>query len=100
MVNPDAARHQIDIRLERLRSRSYADLLTLPPFSVEEIPFGTEVWSVTTYRDVEKDAVRIVVQIGPPQPKLLLLRVQADGFRIKQDGAITPLPERELHEFM
>lgn len=100
MVNPDAVRQQIDIRLEQLRSRSYADLLTLQPFSIEEVPFGTEVWSVTTYRDLEKDAVRIVVQIGPPQPKFLLVRVQADGFRMKRDSTITPLSERELYEFM
>lgn len=100
MVHPDAARHQIDLRLEQLRSRPYADLLTLPPVSIEEIPFGPELWSVTTYRNAEKEAVRIVVQIGPPQPKFLLVRVQADGFRITRDGVITPLSERELHEFM
>ena len=100
MVNPEAARHQIDIRLERLRSRSYADLLTLPPFSLEEIAFGAEVWSVTTYRNLEKNAVRIVVQIGSPQPKFMLLHVQADGFRMKPDGALASLSESELYEYM
>jgi len=100
MVNPAAARHQIDIRLARLQSRSYAELSTLPPFAIEEIAFGDEVWSVTTYRDVEKNALRIVVQIGPPQPKFLLLHVQADGFRMSSDGTLVSLSKSELYEFM
>ena len=100
MVSQDAARQQIELRLDRLRQQAYSTLKDLPPFAIEEIPFGSETWSLTTYRDVEKDAVRIVAQIGPPQPKLLLIRVQADGFRMKQDGTITRLSENELFEFM
>lgn len=100
MVDPRVARQQIDLRLERLRGQSYSQLSILPPFAVDDIPFGSEVWSLTTYRDHEKEGLRIVVQIGPPQPKYLLLHVQADGFRIAQDGTISPLSERELYEFM
>lgn len=100
MVDPRAARQQLDLRLNGLRSRSYAELSELPPFAVEEVSFGAEVWSLTTYRDTEAEALRIVVQIGPPQPKFMLLRVQADGFRIAPDGAIRPVSERELYEFM
>jgi hypothetical protein len=44
--------------------------------------------------------VRIVVQIGPPQPKFLLMHVQAAGFRMNRSGMISPLSERELDEFM
>jgi len=68
LVSPDAARHQIHIRLEQLRSRSCADLSTLPPFSIEEIAFGAELWSVTTYGNLEENEVRIVVQLVRRNP--------------------------------
>lgn len=99
MVNPQAARQQIDERLRRLRSTRFEDLERLPPFAIENVRFGSENWSLTTYRQVEKGGLRIVVQIGPPQPKLLLVRVQADGFRVNREGTIVPLPDRELDEF-
>ncbi|MFN2637430.1 MAG: hypothetical protein ABR585_10420 [Gemmatimonadaceae bacterium] len=99
MVNPQAARQQIDDRLQHLRSTRFEELEKLPPFAIEDIPFGSENWSLTTYRQFEKGGLRIVVQIGPPQPKFLLVHVQADGFRMSRDGAIAPLSDRELDEF-
>ena len=99
MINPRAARQQIDDRLRFLRSKPFEDLEKLPAFAIEDVPFGPEKWSLTTYRQVENDGLRIVVQIGPPQPKFLLVHVQADGFRIQRDGAIAPLSERDLDEF-
>jgi hypothetical protein len=99
MINPRAARQQIDDRLRFLRSKPFEDLEKLPAFAIEDVPFGSEKWSLTTYRQVENNGLRIVVQIGPPQPKFLLVHVQADGFRIKRDGAIAPLSERDLDEF-
>jgi len=98
MVDPRAARQQIDYSLERLRVQSFADLEKLPPFAIEDIPFGAEQWAVTTYRITESGALRIVVQIGPPQTKFLLQHVLADGFRMKKDGTLTSLGEPELDE--
>ena len=99
MVKPEAARQQIDLRLRELRARSFVELKSLAPVRVEVIPFGTELWSLTTYRDLEKDGLRIVVQIGPPQRKFVLVQVQADGFRIGADGCISALTDRDLYEF-
>lgn len=99
MVSSKAARQQIDDRLRRLRSERYEDLENLPPITIDDVPFGAEIWSLTTYRHLEKHAVRIVVQIGPPQPKFFLVRVDADGFRLARDGSISPLSDQELAEF-
>ena len=99
MIDPRAARQQIDHRLERLKVQSFADLTKLPALTIDDIRFGAEQWAVTTYRVLEKDGLRIVVQIGPPQTKFLLLHVQADGFRMKQDGTLTALGESELDEY-
>lgn len=100
MVHPEAARQQITLRLDALRGRTFAELLTLPSHKIESVRFGDSEWSVTTYRDVEQDAIRIVVQIGPPQMKFLLLNVQADGFRLSSAGTISALTRAELYEFM
>ena len=99
MVNPPAALQQIQDRLHQLRSSRFEDLEKLPAFLVEDVPFGPETWALTTYRKTEKESVRIVVQIGPPQPKFLFVRVQADGFRMNRDGSVGPLTPRELDEF-
>jgi hypothetical protein len=99
MVDPKVARQQIDQRIRHLRALSRDQLKGLPTCVVEDIRFGDEIWSITTYRATEGDAVRIVVQIGPPQPKFMLLRVQADGFRLHTNGSVTGLPARELDEF-
>jgi hypothetical protein len=99
MVNPAAARQQIAVRLKRLQSMSFAELNGLPAVNVQNVPFGVEQWSLTTYRYSENNRVRVVVQIGPPQPKLVLIHVLADGFRMDTDGTCTPLAERELIEF-
>ena len=99
MVDPQAARQQLDLRLERLRALTFAELKLLPPVRIEDIPFGRETWSLTTYRDIDQGGLRIVVQIGPPQPKFVLVHVQADGFRIRPDGMVAQLGERELQEF-
>lgn len=99
MVNAQAARQQIDDRLRRLRLTPFEDLATLPAFAVEDIPFGSDIWSLTTYRQSVKDGLQIVVQIGPPQPKFLLVQVQADGFHIDRSGAVAPLSDSELDEF-
>jgi len=101
MVDPQAARHQIDLRLQALRALSRTELMTLPSAAVEAIRFGSEEWSLTTYVDAERGGdVRVVVQIGPSQqPKLLLLHVQADGFRLASGGSTSALSQRELAEF-
>jgi hypothetical protein len=101
MVDPQAARHQIDLRLEALRALPRTELIELPSAAIEAIRFGSEEWSLTTYVQAESGGdVRVVVQIGPSQqPKLLLLRVQADGFRLDTHGSTSPLSERELLEF-
>ena len=101
MVRPEAARQQIDSRLAQLRLLSRADLAALPSTSVEAVSFGPDEWSLTTYVEPEKSgSIRVVVQIGPSQPKLLLLHVQADGYRLAPDGSVSLLSERELLEFM
>ena len=101
MVDRQAARQQIDSRLADMRLLSRPQLLAFPSPRIETIRFGSEEWSLTTYVDKETDrSIRVVVQIGPAQPKLLLLRVQADGFRIGPQGDQSPLPENELFEFM
>ena len=102
MVDPQAARHQIDIRLAKLRVMTFAELSALPAATSESIPFGSEEWTATTYVEVEaKKGIRVVVQVGPAeQPKFLLLRVQADGFRIEADERVTPLSKEDLYEFM
>jgi hypothetical protein len=99
MVSENAARLQIDHRLQRLMLLPFDELERLPPFAIEDVPFGPENWPLTTYRQSEKNSLRIVVQIGPPQPKFLLMRVQVDGFRLSRDGAISSLSEREVDEF-
>jgi hypothetical protein len=101
VVDPQAARHQIDLRLQALRALPRTELMTLPPAAVEAIRFGSEEWSLTTYVETERDGdVRVVVQIGPSQqPKPLLLRVQAVGFRLATAGSTSPLSQRELAEF-
>jgi hypothetical protein len=101
MVDPQAARHQLDLRLDEMRLLSRAQLSVFPSPRIEEVRFGSEEWSLTTYVELEKDqSIRVVVQIGPPQPKLVLLRVQADGFRVSPDGRQSRLAEHELFEFM
>ncbi len=102
MIDPRAARQQIDNRLARLRAMPYADLGAIAATTLESVTFGQDQWAVTTYVDSEgHGSIRVVVQIGPTsQPRLLLLNVQADGFRMTADGRITPLSEGELYEFM
>jgi hypothetical protein len=99
MANLAVARQHIDVRLKRLRSLSFYELIALRSAQIEDIAFGQEQWSITTYRLSETNTVRIVVQIGPPQPTFMLLHVQADGLRMYSSGTITPLGERELYEF-
>lgn len=99
MINAQAARQQIDERLRHLRSTRFEHLATLPAFAVEDIPFGSEIWALTTYRRIVGDGLHIVVQIGPPQPKMLFVQVQADGFSVDRNGTVAPLSDRALDEF-
>lgn len=99
MVHPSAARQQLHLCLERLRALPFHELCALPEAGITDIPFGGQMWSLTTYRGIDKDGVRIIAQIGPPQPPFLLVHVQADGFRMSRDGTVHRLADRDLDEY-
>lgn len=100
MAHPDAVRHQIQLRLAALRARPFEALCELAEYATEKVPFGPQVFNLTTYCDREDAAVRIVVQAIPADAGIVWTEAQALGFRCWPSGATESVPERELYEFM
>ena len=102
-VNPDAVKHQMQLRIQALRTRTYDDLVHLPEWTSELVPFGRTECEVITYRNgAPGDDITIVVQALPPGSRrgVLWIGVQAAGFHITPDGATKSMTERELYEYM
>ena len=102
-LRPEAAKHQVSLRLEKLRTLSYAQLSDLPPWSTEIMPFGNTKAQLTTYCEREQgDRLTIVVQFVPEGgvDGLIWHGVYAEGFWITAEGTILPLPDAQRFGFM
>jgi hypothetical protein len=87
-------------RLEPLRVLSFAELSALPEVREDTEQIGKREIQVATYRDVLPDGrLRIVVQAYLHR-FLGIGSITADGFIIASDGALTPVPQEMIWEFV
>lgn len=94
-------KHQIQLRIQALRTRTYDDLVQLPEWTSELVPFrGTECEVIAYRNGIPGDDIKIVVQALPPGSRrgVLWIGVQAAGFHITPDGETESMTERELYE--
>ncbi len=86
-------------RLERLRALSFVELSALPEVREDTEQLGKREIRVATYRDVLPDGrLRIMVQAYLHR-FLGIGSITADGF-IAPDGALTPVPQEMIWEFV
>ena len=87
-------------RLERLRVLSFVELSALPDVREDTEQLGKREIQVATYRDVLPDGrLRIVVQTYLHH-FLGIGSITADGFIVAVDGALTPVPQEMIWEFV
>lgn len=99
----EVVQHQVRHRVAALRELPFAALAALPEWRSEDVPFGSRVASVTTYRERLPDgSLEIVVQCMPEGAAtgFIWRGVFADGFLAWPDGRVEPLPDWRRFGYM
>ena len=96
-------RQLVNERGQELRSKSRADLLALDDCQTEKVEIDGQLGTIDLIVEEEVEgSLRVIVQgfIETKRfPRLRVKNVALDGFRMKVDGTLSPLGDKEFYEF-